>query len=419
MKERLLQLIWQFGIFNKQDLRTTHGDSILVMHPGVHNDGQGPDFLNARLIIGQACWIGSIELHVMASSWIRHGHTGDPHYRNVILHVVWEEDKKLSIPVPVLELKGLVSSILLARFRQMMMNKNNLPCSHQFSRLPILNLQAWRDRLALERLEARKNTMLLEWTFKGISWQEVLWRQLLASFGMPRNQEAFRSRAIALPYSLINRLREDTFQLEALLMGQSGMLGKEYSDDYSGRLMKEYQFLSKKFGLTPNSVLIHSYGCRPASSPAVRLSQIADFLHRQSHIINWALKFENIVFIKESLQLRASSYWRSHVAPGVSACAVPIKTGPHFQNHIIINTLIPFLYCYADHYGDNLMKEKLLNLMEQLPPEKNNITDIFNKMGMKNRSSSDSQALIQLYKEYCLRKKCLQCTIGLGILKGS
>lgn len=418
MRERLLQLIWQFGIFNKQDLRTSQGDSVLVLHPGSYNQGQGPDFLNARLVIGQACWVGNIELHVLASSWIRHGHTGDPHYRNVILHVVWEEDQQLSLNIPVLELRNRLSSVLLSRFREMMMHEKELPCSNHFSSIPMMNLQAWRDRLALERLEERKKALLQEWTAKGISWQELLWRQILASIGMPRNQEAFRLLAVSLPYSLISRLREDPFQLEALLLGQSGMLAKDQSDDYSLRLKKEYCFLAKKFGLVPIHVLIHTFGCRPASSPAIRLSQLADFLHRQQHIINWAFKFENIPVLKKSLEWRASSYWESHVAPGVPAAAVPVRTGVHFQFQIIINALIPFLSCYADHHDDSLLKEKLIAMMEKLPAEKNHITEIYRKMGMKNRSSIDSQALIHLYRKYCLEKKCLNCAIGLHVLKG-
>lgn len=417
MKEHLLQLIWQFGIFNKQQLYTTQGESLQIQYSGTHNLAQGPDFLNARIVIGNACWVGNVEIHVMASSWIRHGHSGDPHYQNVILHVVWEEDERLQLPIPVLELKGRVSALMLSRFRQMMSTDQRLACSAHFSSPPHVNLQSWRDRLAVERLEQRKEALMREFFDEGISWHEILWRQMLTSFGMPRNQEVFRGLAVSTPFALVCRLREDPFQLEALLMGQLGMLSNPAEDEYSFRLKKEYDFLAAKFNLLRQIIPLHWFGCRPASSPAVRLSQLANFIQLRPNIINWVLGINSLSEVKKSLDISASVYWETHVAPGVPALRVPARAGQQFQYHVIINAVIPFLFCYADYHGDNDMKERAIDWLAELPAEKNGITNLFIKMGMKNRSSVDSQGIIQLYKHYCRQKRCLQCVIGLSILK--
>ena len=89
MNERLLQYIWQFQHFNKVDLRTTNGEALQVIFPGHINFNQGPDFLDAKLILDRTTWAGSVELHLEAGDWMKHGHDNDENYRNVILHVVW------------------------------------------------------------------------------------------------------------------------------------------------------------------------------------------------------------------------------------------------------------------------------------------------------------------------------------------
>src|SRR6187549_1976515 len=106
MTERLLQYIWQFQYFNKNDLVTTAGEELMIIHPGIYNTHQGPDFNEGRIRIGENIWVGNIELHVDASDWHRHQHSNDRNYNNVILHVVWKNDDidpEHNIPTFILE----------------------------------------------------------------------------------------------------------------------------------------------------------------------------------------------------------------------------------------------------------------------------------------------------------------------------
>src|SRR5476651_2791589 len=100
MNERLLQFIWQFQYFNKQRLVTSQGEELRILKPGTWNHHQGPDFSEATIRIGTTTWVGNIEIHILSSDWHKHKHTGDKHYANIILHVVWEED------VPVYDANG-------------------------------------------------------------------------------------------------------------------------------------------------------------------------------------------------------------------------------------------------------------------------------------------------------------------------
>ena len=141
MTERLLQFIWQFQYFNKNELTTAEGEPVQVIVPGQHNINQGPDFSNSKILIGNTTWAGTIELHIKTSDWIKHKHQQDKNYNNVILHVVWEDDGSRSglqnsVPVqernrvpltdqpivPVIELQSRVSKLLLQRYEELMLS---------------------------------------------------------------------------------------------------------------------------------------------------------------------------------------------------------------------------------------------------------------------------------------------------------
>ncbi|HZX75280.1 MAG TPA: DUF2851 family protein [Cyclobacteriaceae bacterium] len=91
MNESFLHYIWQLQYFDKKDLRTTDGEAITITAPGKGNTNAGPDFLTAKIRIGDIDWAGSVEIHTNASAWMSHGHDEDSAYDNVILHVVWKK----------------------------------------------------------------------------------------------------------------------------------------------------------------------------------------------------------------------------------------------------------------------------------------------------------------------------------------
>jgi hypothetical protein len=55
--------------------------------------------------------------------------------------------------------------------------------------------------------------------------------------------------------------------------------------------------------------------------------------------------------------------------------------------------------------------------LEQLPSEENSIIKKWQKLGVESRSAFESQALIQLKNKYCEQKKCLNCQIGVKLVK--
>lgn len=93
MNESFLHYLWQFQYFDKKELKTTTGETITIRKPGILNTDAGPDFSQASVIIDGIEWVGTVEVHIQSSGWYAHRHNNDKAYENVILHLVWEEDK--------------------------------------------------------------------------------------------------------------------------------------------------------------------------------------------------------------------------------------------------------------------------------------------------------------------------------------
>src|ERR1700757_5222610 len=96
--EDFLHYVWKFRLFDKADLKTVDGDEIEIHSVGIHNTDAGPDFQNARIRIGGTVWAGNVEVHVPSSDWVKHNHTTDKAYDNVILHVVYRDDAPVILP---------------------------------------------------------------------------------------------------------------------------------------------------------------------------------------------------------------------------------------------------------------------------------------------------------------------------------
>ncbi|WP_460502962.1 DUF2851 family protein, partial [Hymenobacter agri] len=117
MREDFYHYVWQHQYFDKTDLCTAAGETIQVLKPGHRNADAGPDFLNARLRIGDVEWNGAVEIHLRASDWTRHQHQTDPKYDQVILHVVGQHDADVARTngslIPALALQARVAPELL------------------------------------------------------------------------------------------------------------------------------------------------------------------------------------------------------------------------------------------------------------------------------------------------------------------
>ncbi|MCR6720706.1 MAG: DUF2851 family protein [Chitinophagaceae bacterium] len=416
LNEQLLQYIWQYQYFNASELCTTDGEPIEMLHPGTWNFNQGPDFHHARLKIADVVWAGTVELHMRSSDWSRHGHAGDPNYDAVILHVVWEHDVAVN-DIPVLELKGRISGLLLEQYERLMHQELFIPCEDIFKPVPELAWLSWRERLLTERLYRRKLELDEVLIQTKNDWDEVCWRMLARNFGMRLNADAFEAMAQTIPHTQIARISHDRFKLEALLMGQAGLLKGRFHEDYPRSLQKEYYALSRKLKVQPITIPCVYLRMRPVNFPGIRLSQLAGLMSRTQRLFTKFRDGESVKEMREMLNVSASSYWDTHYRFDEESAHLQKQMGDMLADNIIVNTAVPLVFAYGQQHHDQRLLEKALGWLDEIKAEKNHIVHAFQLAGFRVESSADSQALLEMKKRYCEQHRCLECSIGNFLLK--
>jgi hypothetical protein len=418
MNEALLQFIWQNQYFNRSALLTSDMDEVEVIHPGTLNLNQGPDFLDARVRIGRTLWCGPVELHVRSGDWVAHGHTGDPLYQNVILHVVWADDVRTGSAIPVLELAGRVPRVLEDTYLGWMRNLRRIPCEEQLLRYALSPSRGWMAGLLEERLLRRSEELTARLSTCGGDWETAFWWQLARSFGYRVNADAFEEMARSLPMTLLARHRQSIQQLEALLLGQCGLLEVRPTDPYVSLLQREYRFLKHKYGLHPVKTHVKFLRMRPQNFPTVRLAQLAMLLHRIERPFSRLLAMETPQEASRLLTVTANDFWHYHYRLEKSSAFMEKTLGQEMVANILVNTVVPFLYAYGRQALDIRQRYRALQWLRESCPERNAPIRVFLEAGCRVASAADTQALLHLEREYCSRRRCLECDIGQRLMKG-
>lgn len=421
MTEKLLQFIWQFQYLNQHSLTSTEGASLHIIRPGTLNKHQGPDFTNAQIILDGTTWAGNIEIHISSSQWKKHKHDHDIKYDNVILHVVWafDEDTMNSRgqKVPTLELKDRVSNLLLQRYERLMQPGNFVPCAEHLPALNYLQWTAWKQRLAIERLERKSAEIIDQLGITKSNWEEIFWWMLAKNFGIKVNAHAFELIARSIPVKFLAKKKSNLILIEALLFGQAGLLQQDFEDDYPKLLQKEYYFMARNNSLQANHISPAFLRMRPANFPTIRLAQLAQLICKSSHLFSKILEIETIIEIRELLDVSANDYWHYHYTFDNLTPFKPKKLGTQMIDNIIINTIIPILFTYGKYKNDDSNKEKALHWLSHIASEKNSIINAWKLNGISSSNALESQALMELKNNYCNFNKCLDCTVGFYILR--
>ena len=434
MPEVFLYFVWQYQYFTTTKLTTTDGETVQVLHPGFRNHDAGPDFTNARLLINDVEWVGTVEMHTRTSDWLAHRHQHNRAYDNVILHVVWQDDRPVSghrvdrangTPLPTLELNPLVHSALLDRYALLNDSPEEIPCAARFRSVSPLRVTSMLDKAMLQRLERKASFVqtIIEQT-QG-DWEETAYRLLAMNMGFKINAEPMAQLSRAVPLKAILKHRNALLQVEAMLFGTAALLPTDdprpdMTDDYVTALQREYRFLSTKYDLTGRQLVAHAWKwgrLRPANFPTLRLAQLARIVTHHPSLFSLFVGTNDAERLLKSVQLTPSDYWQSHYRFGKSTEKAAPSLGANSAQNIVINTVVPLLAAYAHHRGQPTYIDRAIDLLEQLPAEKNRLTEGWDTLGLGIRTAFDSQAAIELYNEFCAQKKCLNCQIGAALLK--
>lgn len=422
MQEDFLHHIWKFQKFSKTALNSEEGEPIEIAHQGTHNFHSGPDFFNAQIKIGNQLWVGNLEIHLKSSDWYAHHHELDKAYDNVILHVVWEHDvavyRKDNTAIPILVLKNRVDDFALAKYKKLFSNKKQwIACEEDFPDVDAFLLENWMERLYFERLEHKSGLIFELLKTSKNNWEAVMFKMLAKNFGLKNNADAFLSLAHSFDFSIFRKIQNNHTQLESLLFGQAGLLEIDNENPYLNNLKKEYEFLKNKFKLQNNQVApVQFFRLRPVNFPTIRLAQLAAVYSANEQLFSKIISVQTKEELYALFDVSPSGFWDTHYHFTSVSAPRKKRLTKAFIDLLIINTIVPVLFCYNKHLGKEV-SEKLITLMHSIKKEENSIVSRFNDLKPVAKNALHSQALIELKTNYCDKKRCLHCSVGNRLLQ--
>ncbi len=421
--EEFLHFIWQSRLYGSQKLTTTSGELIEVITTGILNKDAGPDFSNSKLLIADTIWIGNVEIHIRSSDWLLHQHQFDEAYENVILHVVYDHDQQIyrrdGTVIPVLVIKGLFPNYLLDNYERLITSTNQFPCEAQIHEIDEFFIENFLSRVMVERMVEK--SVDVERKLKELTgdWDEAFYHFMAKSFGFKVNAVPMEILAQSLPQQLLAKHKDQPLQIEALIFGQAGFLNQQFSESYPKQLKREYLFLKRKYGLKPIDVSLWKFmRMRPQNFPTLRLAQFAALIVNSNHLFSRILTVKNYQNLEQLFEkLPVHPFWETHYHFNKKTEHVRLQLGKSSIQHILINTLSLFLFVYGQKMDQYNYVDRAFHLLENIPPEKNAIVKQYLRADVVVKNAFISQALLQLKKKYCNEKKCLNCGIGIKILK--
>ncbi|MBB6371844.1 DUF2851 family protein [Chryseobacterium shigense] len=420
MTEKLLQYIWNYKVFKHFDFKDIEGNPVEIITFGKWNTNAGPDFLDAKIKTKGLVIAGNIELHIRSSDWIFHNHSKDPNYQNIILHVVYQNDTEIEDliikNVPTLQLKDHIDQNILWKYEKLVNGTRFIPCENIFdcSKIP----PNFHEANILKKLDKKSQELEKSLEKYKNNFEAVLFHSLAYSFGLKVNAHIFTQIAESVDFSIINKIRQNESQLEALLFGISGWL----DDPKDGKMRmwkREFEFIRKKFSIPDLTLHPKFLRLRPQNFPTIRLSQLADLYYRHQNLFSKIIKADHMDELYEIFApVKASEYWDLHFTFGTFSRFQPKIVSKDFIELVILNTVLPLKYTYHKYHNEEIT-DKILELYRNKTAEKNSVISGWKKLGLKVKDALESQSLIYHHKTSCEEKNCLNCSIGFKLLKES
>ncbi|WP_292008970.1 DUF2851 family protein [Chryseobacterium sp.] len=419
MTEKLLQYLWNFKVFKNFDFKDIEGNPVEILDSGQWNTNAGPDFLTAKIRIKGIILAGNIELHLKSSDWIFHNHSQDPNYQNIILHVVYHHD--VEIPefnlsqIPTLELKNHIDENKLESYKYWTEEHQFISCEKIFTidKVP----SNFHEKNLLKKLNEKTTQLENSLQQYKNDFEAVLFHNLAYSFGLKVNASLFRLIAESIDFKVINKIRQNHMQLEALLFGLSGWLENPV-DEQTQLWKKEFEFIKIKFNLPDLQFHPKFLRLRPPNFPTIRLSQLAHLYSSHQNLFSKLVLANDFTELMNIFKdIHASEYWNTRFTFGKISEVDQTKTiSREFIELLLLNTILPVKYVYHQYHNEDVM-DAILQVYRELPPEKNTVINQWKKLGMIPQNALESQSLIYHNKNYCEQKNCLNCDIGFRLLK--
>ena len=111
-------------------------------------------------------------------------------------------------------------------------------------------------------------------------------------------------------------------------------------------------------------------------------------------------------------QINHHGYWHEHYLFDRKSSPLEKQLGKSLILQTILNAFIPFLLAYGQFTGNQQQVQKAKNWLTILGPEINSLSKVFLKLGFRASSVHDTQGMVELYHNFCLRQLCGLCPRG-------
>lgn len=464
--EKFLRFVWQNQLLSSFPLFTCDGARVVVRFPGTMTRDGGPDFTDASVRIGQVLYRGDVELHIRGSSWRAHGHSSDPHYNRVILHVVLHPCAGRPRPrtasgraVPVLVLSPHVDPGLYTRWAEegRMDQVPRARCGQMDHLLPSRILASRIRTLGLRRIERRVRLLgrrfhqilgetapETPWspphgeTLRTDAWEQLLYECLLEGMGYARNRLPSLALARSVPLPLLRSYGlDETAATQALLFGAAGLLPRVrvMRDGETRAYVRALRRRWRALHPLPGIPLQHEgdwmfFRLRPFNFPTARIAAFCFLLpslfatHPLENLLSilrtpGASVRTRSAAVVSLFRISPDRFWSRHLHfRGARPCR-GIALGRARITDLIVNGIVPVLLLYARLHADRVLRRESLALLRSLPSQRENRVTRLIKAGLIGRKTGlrhpvEQQGLLHLDAVYCSHRRCSRCPLRAG-----
>ncbi len=362
--------------------------------------------VNGRIVCGDILFFDKL------SEWNSYARKNPNHSFGVAAVVINIKDVA-SVSLSNLVIRCVIDANLLDDVLERVNSKREL-CIGILSRQPSIYRRGFYERLIIERVEGKSNDVIKLYEECG-SWERVFITMLFIYLrpSDTKARAALTTLARNINIDIITNQLADREEIEAYIFGLSGLLHGDTEDEYLNKLLQIYKDICEKNKIRHFT----TYNWRGVDMHKlyINLAHLASFFSKKISFIA-EIAYENkIKNLHSLLKCEASPYWKRHkdFASGEQKANRTITISTKQIERTIINVIVPTVIAYHKSVGDADAKaiEKMIELLAEVAAEDNAVVKGWQREGLTVKSAYESQAIIQLHKQYCNSSRCLECLL--------
>jgi hypothetical protein len=271
-------------------------------------------------------------------------------------------------------------------------------------------------------------------------WQQLLYELIFEALGYSKNKSQMISLAQAANIKFILKIETDGVLLEkyeAALLHISGLTqtkestSEKGSAEYIERMDLHWNSIRPFYdGKIFDETQWHFFRLRPQNFPTIRIAGGVRLLQEliKGNLIGILVKkiteIHNITVLINSIRslfvVKSDGFWRNHYVLDQTASAeIKYFVGASRADEIVVNVILPFFSVYFDVFGNQNLSKKILKMYDFYEQKSEN--QIINemaealKLNEQTKRAVYAQGMIELFRNYCSKNKCLECEIGKSI----